>query len=413
MSGEILFLAHRMPFPPDRGDKIRSFHVLTALTRLAPVHVGTFAESAEEMGHNAELARFTVSQKVLRRQKPVFAAGLESIVRGEPVSLSAFRNAQLADWVKTTLAKGKIDTIYVFSGQMGQYIPHDFTGRVIVDLVDVDSAKFDAYAEGKSGPIAWVEAREGRLLAKEEERLARLADRTLLISRQEADLLKSRLSDQSGIEIAAMPNGIDANRYSAERVARESAMRKERGPHLIFTGQMDYAPNVTAVERIATSIMPIIREAFPDAQFHVVGRAPVPELEALDGKDGMRIWGAVPDVRPYLAGADVALVPLTIARGVQNKVLEAMAMELPVVLTSGAATGIDAQDGLHFAVADEDQALAERTIALLQDREARRNMGEAARKFVVDTMSWPAALASLPAMIGREDAARVASRHAA
>ncbi|ANU08133.1 TIGR03087 family PEP-CTERM/XrtA system glycosyltransferase [Paraurantiacibacter namhicola] len=413
MGGEILFLAHRMPFPPDRGDKIRSFHVLKALTRLAPVHVGTFAESADEMGYAADLARFTASQKVIRRQKPLVAAGIEALIHLEPVSVAAFRHAELSAWVEGMLAKGDIDTIYVFSGQMGQYIPASFKGRVIVDLVDVDSAKFEAYGKEKSGPVSWIEGREGRLLAREEERLAHRADMTLLVSKQEAKLLRDRMKKPDGATVEAMPNGIDSNAYSAERIAREAAMRTGRGPHLIFTGQMDYAPNVAAVKRVANRILPLIREEFPDAQFHVVGRAPTAELRALDGKGGMRVWGGVPEVKPYLAGANLALVPLEIARGVQNKVLEAMAMELPVVLTSGAATGIDAEDGVEFAVADDDTQLAERAIDLLKDRVAARTMGEAARRFVVDTMSWEASLSRLPAMLGRERNARRASRHAA
>jgi glycosyltransferase involved in cell wall biosynthesis len=164
---------------------------------------------------------------------------------------------------------------------------------------------------------------------------------------------------------------------------------------------MDYPPNVAAALRAIERIMPLIRTAHPDARFHVVGRAPVPELLAREGRNGARIWGEVPDVRPFLAGADLVLTPLSLARGVQNKVLEAMAMARPVVLTTGAATGIPGEDGTHFAVADTDATLADRVVSLLADGATAARMGKAARRFVVQRMSWSAMLEPLADLVGR------------
>ena len=192
MSG-ILFLAHRVPFPPDRGDKIRSHNVLKALAELAPVHVGCFAETSADRAAGADLASVAATWCMPSRTKPLPIAGLEAIVRGEPVSLTAFRHPELAAWVARTLERCSIDTIYVFSGQMGQYVPGEWMGRLVVDLVDVDSAKFEAYAREKALPMSWIEAREARLLRREEARLATRADRTLLVSEAEAALVVSRL----------------------------------------------------------------------------------------------------------------------------------------------------------------------------------------------------------------------------
>ena len=160
---EILFLAHRIPFPPDRGDKIRSHHLLKGLAKLGRVHVGTFAENAHDRAQEGELRAFASSHILIDRSKPLSFAGVEALIRGTPVSVSAFDNNRLRDWVARTLAERPIDTIFVFSGQMGQYVPDSFAGRVIIDLCDVDSAKFEQYAAG--GNRVWLNRREGRLLS--------------------------------------------------------------------------------------------------------------------------------------------------------------------------------------------------------------------------------------------------------
>lgn len=397
--GETLFLAHRVPFPPNRGDKIRSHHLLKAIAALGPVHVGTFGETDEDMACDADLAALARSHCLIPRSKPLAQAGVEALASGKPVSLTAFASPRLHAWVAETLARYPIDRIFVFSGQMGQYVPASFAGRVVIDLCDVDSAKFEDYARDHVWPRAVLDAREARLLAREEERLARRADVTLLVTEAEAALFRSRLSDPSGVEIVALRNGIDTNGFDPARVAPLPALTAAAGPHCVFTGQMDYPPNIAAVERTAATLLPAIRERYPEAQFHVVGRAPTAPVRALDGPSGVRVWGEVPDVKPFLAAAGLVLAPLTIARGVQNKVLEAMAMARPVVLSTEAATGIDALDDVHFAVGDNDATLVAKALALLDDRAAARYMGQAARAFVVAEQGWEAMLAPLAGMM--------------
>jgi polysaccharide biosynthesis protein PslH len=407
MSG-ILFLAHRVPFPPDRGDKIRSHNVLKALAAQGPVHVGCFAESLADSARQEDLAEVSTSYCLPMRTKLLPMAGIEALARREPVSFAAFRHPHLQKWVRRTLDTCEIGAIYVFSGQMGQYVPPDWRGRLVVDLVDVDSAKYEAYAAEAPWPMSWVHAREARLLRLEEARLARRADRTLLVSEAEADLLASRLPAVSGSRIEVLGNGIDTRCFDPLRSAPHAALATD-GPHLVMTGQMDYAPNVGAVLRTAQKLMPRILSRHPGAEFHVVGRAPKAELLALDGVNRTRVWGEVPDVRPFLAAADLVLAPLAIARGVQNKVLEAMAMARPVLLTSEAANGIPGEDGVHFAVADTDDDLVRRALDMLARPEAARKVGVAARRLVIESMSWPALLAGLPGIVGREGERRDAA----
>ena len=411
MNGEILFLAHRIPFPPDRGDKIRSHHYLRALARIAPVHVACLGETDGDMVQEGELAELSASHCLVHRSKPLPLAGVEALTKRKPVSLTAFHSNAIERFVADTIAKRPIAAIFVFSGQMGQYVPWDFKGKVVIDLCDVDSAKFEAYAETKGGPRGWIDAREERLLRVEEERLAHRADHCLLISDAEAQLLKSRMSQPAAANIRAMGNGIDADFFDPATTPEHPGLSSS-GPHFVFTGQMDYAPNVSACQRATNALMPKVREHYPNAQFHIVGRAPSDSVQALDGVNGTRVWGEVPDVRPFLKSADAVLAPLTIARGVQNKVLEAMAMAKPVVLSPEAATGIDASNGTEFLIGKDDAALIEHLNRLCASDDYRMTLGNAARDYVIREKSWPAVLKDLSDLIAGNLSASE-TRHAA
>lgn len=400
MSTEILFLSHRIPFPPNRGDKIRSHHILRRLARMAPVHVGCFADDHADLAEEVELASLSHSYRLVRRSKPLVLAGIQALKQRKPISLTAFRDESMARYVRDMLASGRIGTIYVFSGQMGQYVPDDFAGRVIMDFVDVDSAKFDAYAAKSRGPMGWVHGREGRLLAAEEVRLALRADYNLLISRAEADVFAQRLGPVARqVRIEVLGNGIDSEYFDPLQVGPQCEMAAVPGPRLIFTGQMDYQPNVAAVIRVARQILPQVRRRHPDASFHIVGRNPTDAVKALGHVPGVHVWGRVDDIRPWLKAADMALVPLDIARGVQNKVLEAMAMELPVVLTAAAANGINAVAGHHFAVADSVEGLIALVNGLADRPQEGKAMGIDARRLVVERASWQSTLAPLADML--------------
>jgi len=409
--GHTLFLCHRLPFPPNRGDKIRSHHLLRALANLGPVHVGTFADDEDDAVHQLDLQLLAMSHHVAARTRPLPLAGLAALRSGLPVSLTAFEDEGLRNYVERTLGAFPVDTIVVFSGQMGQYVPASWKGRLIVDFVDADSAKFDAYAATARWPMRWVHSREARLLREEESRLAARADVSLLVSEDEAALFRARLRQPLSADVRVMGNGIDILAFDPALVAPAAELAALSGPPVIYTGQMDYPPNVAAVVRAVHRIMPLVRSEIPDASFHVVGRRPVAEVQALEGLHGCRVWGRVEDIRPWLRGADLALVPLEIARGVQNKVLEAMAMSLPVVASTQAGTGLAASPGRDFAVGLTDEEIARAVIALLRDRPAARAMGLAARRFVEQHHDWDAMLAPLADMLRAPR--RRSHRHAA
>ncbi|MBU2588319.1 MAG: glycosyltransferase, partial [Alphaproteobacteria bacterium] len=350
----------------------------------------------------AALAQVAASHCIIPRTKPLALAGIEAVLAGKPVSLTAFHCRKLAAWVRETIVARNITAITVFSGQMGQYVPADFAGRVVIDLCDVDSAKFASYAD--AGERTWLNSREARLLAAEEQRLGQRADATLLISEAEAALYRSRLTDPAQVNVQVIGNGIDAAFFDPAGVTPHPVIAGQRGPHFTFTGQMDYRPNEQAALWVIDALMPRLRARYPAAMFHVVGRNPTGRLMAHHGAPGVQVWGAVPDVRPFIVAADAVLAPLMIARGVQNKVLEAMAMARPVVLTSDAATGIAAQDGAQWIISPPDpEAMCSRIAALLDDPGARAQIGAAARQFVRDQHGWDAMLAPLAGLVGADE----------
>lgn len=406
---DILFLAHRVPFPPNRGDKIRAHHLLRKLAEIAPVHVGCLAESAEDRTGVADLEAIATTSCVANRSKPLVLAGAQAVATGQPVSLTAFHSPRLSDWVQHTLDTQPVGAIVVFSGQMGQYVPAGFTGRVVIDLCDVDSAKFDNYAD--AGERVWLNRREARLLAKEEQRLAKRADATILISDAEATLFRSRLNDLADINVQVIGNGIDAGFFDPAVVPSHRDLAAGAGPHFTFTGQMDYRPNAQAAIWAIEALLPALRSHFSGAKLHIVGRNPTRALRALEGRAGVNIWGEVPDVRPFIAASHCVIAPLMIARGVQNKVLEAMAMARPVLLTPEAATGICAVDAREWMVerADAD-AMAAKAAKLLGNPLNAEAMGKAARQFVLQHHDWAAMLAPLEQLLGERPAAAEPAR---
>lgn len=396
---EILFLVHRAPWPPDRGDRIRSWHMFKALAKLAPVHVAALADNADEAGTaRAKMAPLCRGLEIEVRDVSRPVALIQAVARGEPVSNRLFRNAAIARHVAALLSQGNITHIVAFSGQMAQYLPADFAGPILMDFVDVDSAKFATYAQqDKRQPLNWVHAREAVKLGAFEAEVARRVDSSLFVSEAEAGLFRSR-SGLGADKVRAVENGIDTDRFDPA-VALEPVARGE-GPLAVFTGQMDYRPNIAAVRWFAADILPLIRERHPPARFAIVGRAPTDEVRSLGKLPGVTVTGEVPDVRPWLAAADAVVAPLLLARGIQNKLLEAMAMARPVVASAAAAEGIDATSGEHLLVADDAAGMADAICSLFDDRVMAETMGRAARARMIARYGWDARLAPLGDLLG-------------
>ncbi|MDV3457052.1 TIGR03087 family PEP-CTERM/XrtA system glycosyltransferase [Sphingomonas sp. HF-S4] len=388
--GDVLFLAHRVPFPPDRGDKIRSFHLLRHLAGHRRVHLAAFADDSRDIDR-PELATVTASRAIVRRGKSRAVAAVQSLVSGRPVSLTAFDDAAMRRAVCEVLAREDIETILVFSSQMAQYLPADTRARVVMDFVDMDSAKFAAYAEAAKGPMRWMLAREARLLARFEAEVAARVDASLFVSAAEAGLFRRTTGAE---RVQAIENGIDTAHFDP---AAGFAPVAADGALIVFTGQMDYRPNIEAVTWFARDILPRVRAAHPEARFAIVGRNPGEAVKAL-ASPHVIVTGEVADVRGWLAAAAVVVAPLKLARGVQNKVLEAMAMARPVAASSAAAEGIDHAGTIAVGATAAD--LVEAVTMLLSDRAAAAALGCNARARVIARYGWDARLAPLDDLMG-------------
>ena len=397
MTGEILFLCHRIPFPPDRGDKIRSYHLLKALMEIAPVHVGTFADDERDASFAPDLARLAASQLVLPRSNNRLTAGLRGLTRQQPMLVALYDHPLMHEWVRERLENRPISAVVAYSVQMAHFVPVlPASTRFVMDFVDFDSAKYAAYGAEQGGPMGWVNRREGRMLFDFEKAVAQRADSAVFVSEAEAQLFCERagLSDE---RIGWYDNGVDYRFF--DPASAFDPVDKGKGPLLVFTGQMDYRPNIEAVESFAQNALPAIRAVHPHARFAIVGRNSTPAGQALAAHPGVIFTGGVPDVRGWLTAADLVVAPLRIARGIQNKVLEAMAMARPVVASAQAAEGIDARHGEHLMIARQPEQEAELVLSLLAQPDKAAQLGKAARDRVIERYDWQATLASLPALL--------------
>ena len=381
----LLFLAHRIPYPPTKGDKVRSYHLLKYLAGRYRVHLGAFVDDAADLEHASAL-REMCDECHLVRLKPALAKlkSLAGLVSDEPLTLPFYRDAGMSRWVNKVLLATPVQGVLVFSSAMAQYVMSAAGVRRVADLVDVDSDKWRQYAATRRWPQSALYRRESRELLRYERRIARHFDATVLVSAAEAKLFRE-LAPEAANKIYHINNGVDCEYFSPERAYANPYGEGEQV--VVFTGAMDYWPNVDAVVSFARSVFPEIRRRFPAATFYIVGARPTPDVKRLAELSGVKVTGAVPDIRPYLAHARFAVAPLRLARGVQNKVLEAMAMAKPVLASPQAAEGIEARVGAELLVVSDATEFVGQASRLLEDDHAAA-AGAVGRARVLASYAW-------------------------
>lgn len=388
---DLLLLIHRIPYPPNKGDKIRSYHLLKHLARDYRVHLATFVDDADDWQHVPTVEKMCASSH-FASLNPTLARvrSLGALVKNRSLSLDYYRDATLERWVDETVAAHKIERVLVFSSAMAQYADKYPNARRVVDFCDVDSDKWRQYADKKSWPMSWLYRHEARQLLSYERQVARNYDASLFVSAPEADLFR-QLAPESDARIGFFSNGVDTDYFSPAAAGASPFKDGERA--IVFTGAMDYWPNVDAVQWFAAEAMPLLRARFPDLTFYIVGARPTPAVLELAKQPNVVVTGTVPDVRPYIAHARAAVAPLRIARGIQNKVLEAMAMATPVVVSPQALEGIEAEPGKELLLAQDAAGFADAVAVLLA--RSGNDMGLAARARVERKYSWPSNLACI------------------
>lgn len=387
---DLLFLAQRLPYPPTKGEKIRAFHDLKYLSQWYDIHLGCLIDDPDDLQYVDTLramCRDIHVAQINRRAGRLTA--LRGLLTGEALSVTYFRDRGLARWIRGVIETVQPVVTFVYSSNMAPTILDlRKTGTRVVDLVDVDSEKWRVFAETTKGPMHIIYRREWRKIAELERRIALECDLSAFASDAEADLFAAQHPDCAA-RIRGVSNGVD-HRYFDPALDHPPLFDITR-PNYVFTGTMDYAPNADAVAWFAADILPLIRCTLPMAQFHIVGSNPSSDVQKLARLDGVFVTGRVPDVRPYIAHATASVAPMRIARGIQNKVLEAMAMARPVVLTSGALEGINAELGTEAVLADTADMFAAACCRMATTRDGIA-IGKAARDRIIRDYDWDATL---------------------
>jgi len=410
----LLYIAHRMPFPPNKGDKIRSFNILNHLVKRHDVYLACLVDDKSDLRFVPEIdqrVRRLVFDLIRPRMKKLRALG--GLFRSRPITVGYFYSTDLQRQIDSIIDEVDIDAFVCSSSPMAEYLyrSRHANGKIrralrVMDLIDIDSFKWAQYAEQGQWWTSPIYRYEARHLAEYEQNIARIFDHVLVVSEQEKMVFPGG-SDWPNLD--AMSNGVDLDYFTPVQPVTPSMTR----PTLVFTGAMDYLANIDGIKWFVESVFPQVQAAVPDVELLIVGSKPTREIRRLGGIRGVVVTGFVEDVREYLARASVCIVPLRVARGIQNKVLEAMAMGKAVICTPQALEGIRASPNREVIVAESADAFAAETIRLLGDQTRARQLGVAARLCVEKEYAWDRNLSLLDRILsGRQAAVPPAGRMA-
>lgn len=388
---DILYVVHRVPYPPDKGDRIRTFHLLRYLSRHANVHLACLADEPVSAETLAVLRRYCYRLAVIPLAWTRWVRGAASLLGGRTVSEGVFNSPALAatlrDWCRTTTFNAALASSSAVSSYLR--LPELQGVPAIVDLIDVDSQKWFDYAAAGRGWRAWLYQVEGRRLRALEQPMPSWAHAVTLVSEAEAGLYRGFCSPG---RVQAVLNGVDLDYFQPKKAVEE--------PACVFVGALDYRPNVDAVRWFAESVWPTVHRRVPGSKLWLVGRQPVAAVRALAQCPGIEVIGSVADVRPWVARASAVIAPLRIARGLQNKVLEALAMGKAVVASPPALAALRVRPGKHCLRAVSPAGWIKATTQLLRDGRYRRRLGSAGRHYVEEHHSWDRCLEPLHELMG-------------
>jgi sugar transferase (PEP-CTERM/EpsH1 system associated) len=374
----LLFIAHRVPYPPDKGERVRAFHEIRALAEPFRVTLAALTHSPDDRRAARGLEPWCERVVTGSAGGPLgLARGALALVRGGCVTEGYFRSPRLARRLQDVGDGRPFDVVLAYCSAALPYALAVPTNGRVADLVDIDSAKWAAYAEAARWPTSWLYRREARGVQRLEQQALCHCDAVVLVSRAEAQALGAE-SDK----VLAVGNGVDTDYF------RPQDRPAEASPALVFTGTMDYRPNVEGVCWFAEAIWPALARERPDLRFVIVGRDPTPAVRRLAARPGIEVTGAVPDVRPYLARATLAVAPLLTARGIQNKVLEAMAMGRAVVASPAALEGLDVETGAEVVEAQPPDEWQREILDLLENDARRQAIERAARSRIENRFRW-------------------------
>lgn len=387
---KVLFLCHRLPYPPSRGGKIRPFNVIRHLGGYAEVTVASLARTAAELRDGEGLSAYC--RKVIVRRIGPLAAGARMVARiptPVPSSFGYFWSPALAAAVDAELATGSYDLVFVHCSSVAHYVAGHRGCPKVLDFGDMDSEKWAMYARERAMPLAVAYWLESVKLRRTERSLAGRFD---LCTCTTAAEWESLCALGSAPRTGWFPNGVDTDYFRPATTPYD--------PNLIcFAGRMDYFPNQQAVLRFCEDVLPRVRAQRSDARLVVVGAEPPASIRRLAELPGITVTGTVKDVRPFVQNAAVSVAPLIVARGTQNKILESMAMGVPVVSTPLAARGVDAVAGRDLLVAEPGQPMADAVLGLLASPAHRQALADQGRNRILGSHSWASSMKRMDGLL--------------
>jgi sugar transferase (PEP-CTERM/EpsH1 system associated) len=386
----ILFLSQRVPYPPNRGDKITTWRLVERMKRRHEVRCVAFAHDDADVQAADELTKLGAPTTAIRIDlKRTKLTSLPLLLTGKPLTLGAYGSSELQCVVDELAPSCQVG--YAYSSSMGAFLePHARLKRVM-HFAELDSDKWRQYAERSKWPMSWVYSREHRTLLEFERRIAAAFDENVLCTPLEQQIFEREIP---GPHSLVLRNGVDLAHYQPR------PERAEPG-HLVFVGVMDYLPNIDGCVWFVNEILPKLRQKHPETRFTIIGSRPTDEVKALAGRPGVAVTGFVDDPREFLARGAVSVAPLRIARGIQNKVLEALAMGLPVVGTTSATQGVEGEAGRDFLLANTVDEQVGAISELLADPERARALGRRGREFVERNYDWEAVFNPLDELLAR------------
>ena len=391
----LLYLSHRIPFPPNKGDKIRSYNLLARLAKNYRVYLATFIDDKNDWQYT-DVLREICEDCLFVGLNPLFSRALSArgLITGSSLTLPYYSNREMDSWVRELVRDNKLDAAVAFSSSMAQYLEplHAASLPSVIDFCDVDSDKWLQYSENKGFPMRWVYAREGGKLAAEENQFHLESAASVFISDDECDVFRD-IATADAEKICTVKNGVDTDFFDPDAELDNPFSDGEKA--IVFVGAMDYWPNIDAVSWFAQDIFPAISRLHPDLRFYIVGSSPTDAVMKLEQDPNIKVTGRVDDVRAYLQYAHCCVAPIRVARGVQNKVLEAMSMAKRTVASAAAIEGIGSVDDLVPVESIEDWVEAI-SAALKSEKPERKDVY---RQHVMDAFSWDASGAQLSALV--------------
>ncbi|MGH7495692.1 MAG: TIGR03087 family PEP-CTERM/XrtA system glycosyltransferase [bacterium] len=384
---KILFLTHRIPYPPDKGDKIRAYHVLKHLARKHEVHLACLIDNKRDL-RAAEELRTLVPHLICVPLRPLRQrlSMLQALITDKPLTVHYFYSHALFSQLEAHVRHENFDVLYVYSSNVADYVWDVKFPLRVIDFCDLDSEKFKQYATTSRPPISWLYRFEGNRLAEYEKKVAAHFDHVIFIGPQE-----KLLFERNGFheKLVLMSNGVDFDRYYGHELPARQPSPPGGRPYVLFTGAMDYLPNIDAACWFAREVFPNLKTIMPELQFYIAGGNPVRKVRKLHRPQiGIFVTGYLDDLRPYIKSAQVFVAPMRIARGMQTKILEAMACGVPVVTSPAAARGIGANTESEVLVAETAPEYARQTLHLLLNKKRRDQVRRQAFRFLRKNFSW-------------------------